>query len=613
MTRAMAYRGPDEEGFYHDRNVSLGHRRLSIIDLSSGQQPMQSCDGEQILVFNGEIYNFLELRAELADYPFKTKSDTEVIIAGYWKWGMQVVDRLRGMFAFTIYDRRLNQIFASRDPLGKKPFYYHITKTGTFYFASDMQSLAASGMLPGKISHEAIQHYFTLGYIPAPLSIYQNVYKLKAGHALRYNSNELKTWSFWDIDFSAQAQYPEPILEEKLDDLLNRSVKRRLIADVPVGAMLSGGIDSNLVVSTMARQSTGTVRTFTAGFGEKTSMLGTRDERQAATAASEYYGVKHKNISISNEKEFILPKLLSYLGEPLADNSILPTYLICRAIRQHLKCALTGDGGDEPFGGYSFRYLPHLTEERIRNIVPCAALTPLAVILEKIWPIGEYLPHALRLNTIFRNLAVPSEQAFFLDQALRIVPDSPLLPEVVKGREAALQKVAELYNKGAGRDELTRILYVDMKLYMAEDVLVKADRMSMANSIELRAPLLDSEIVEFAFSLPDRMKIRKKECKYLLRKLAARYVDPQILNLPKTGFSIPVESYMRNSWRSDFESRILSVDSDIFEFIDNIKMHAVWKNFLQGDNSQLSVLWSAYVLSMWFSEFHRKQTFSSLQ
>ena len=611
MTRAMAYRGPDEEGFYQNDKISFGHCGLGIVDVSTGRQPIYSQEQDVIVVLDGEISNYPELHSELISCQFRTKNGAEVIIAGYQKWGKQVVDKLKGMFAFVIYDKKQNLIFAARDHLGKKPFYYYITRKGTFYFASDMQSLAASGILPGNISQKAIQHYFSLGYIPSPLSIYEGVYKLEAGHALQYNSDGLKTWPFWDICLDVQNNLHEIELEEKLENLLVTSVKSCINTNAPTGALLSGGIDSNLITAVAARHSSTTIKTFTVGFDEKTTATGTRDERQIAETAARYYGVSHQGISISdNMDDFILPKLISYLGEPFADNSILPTFLVCRAVSEHLKCALTGDGGDEPFGGYSFRYLPHLGEERIRNYVPESVLTPVSKILEKIWPVSESLPRPLRLNTIFRNLSIPREKAFFLDQAIRITSDQPLFPEILSGGEEVFQRIKDLYSKGVGRDELTRILYVDVKLYMTEDGLVKTDRMSMANSIELRAPLLDPDIVEFAFSLPGQMKIRGNRCKYILKKLAMKYVCPQILDIPKTGFSIPVENYLRGIWRSDFENRIFHSDSPISEFMNIAQLNSVWNKFLNGSNASSKFLWTTYILAIWFSEFHRRQRFS---
>jgi asparagine synthase (glutamine-hydrolysing) len=611
MTSAMMYRGPDDEGFFSNSRLVLGHRRLSIIDLSSGQQPMHNARRNQTIVFNGEIYNFLELRSELSGFTFRTKCDTEVILAGYEKWGTQVSEKLRGMFAFALYDCEQNILFAARDPLGKKPFYYHISHDGTFYFASDLQALAASGVLSGTISREALQHYFALGYIPAPLSIYEGVHKLQAGHALLYGPGGLKIWSYWDIDLSVQENGPEQGLAEKLEDLLNQAVRRRLMADVPLGALLSSGIDSNLVVAAMAKQTRDPVRTFTVGFSERAETAGTRDEREAAALAARYYGTLHEEISINAQSGISPQKLISYLGEPLADSSIIPTFLVCQAARKHLKVALTGDGGDEPFGGYSFRYLPHLAEARIRRLVHPKVLSLVSAFFAGVWPISETLPRALRLNTIFRNLAASGEEAFYMDQALRIMQPNPLVPEIANGHEPAIQRIRDLYNRGAGRDELTRILYVDVKLYMTENVLVKADRMSMANSIELRSPLLDQDVVAFAFSLPGQMKIRRGACKYLLKKLAARHAAPHILHLPKTGFSIPIDHYLRTIWNLDFEERVLRSNGPLSEYIDKRRMTAVWQQFRNGSNVPLQLLWAIYVLALWFSEFHQRQVFQS--
>ena len=294
MARAMAYRGPDEERFYQNGKITFGYRGLGTVDTSTCRQPMCSLEQDIIVVFDGDISNFPEFRSELIDYEFKTKSGAEVILAGYQKWGRQVVDKIKGMFAFVIYDGKQNLIFAARDQLGKKPFYYYFTPKGTFYFASDLQSLAASGVLPGSISQNAIQYYFTLGYIPSPLSIYKGIYKLEAGHALQYNSGGLKTWPFWDVSLDNQSKLSETELNEKLEELFIISVKNCINSDIPVGALLSGGIDSNLVTAAMARHSSNAIKTFTVGFDEKTTATGTRDERQIAEAAARYYGIRIK-------------------------------------------------------------------------------------------------------------------------------------------------------------------------------------------------------------------------------------------------------------------------------------------------------------------------------
>jgi asparagine synthase (glutamine-hydrolysing) len=611
MTRAMQYRGPDEDGIHSDTHAVLGHRRLSIIDLSTGQQPMRAARGSCVLVFNGEIYNFQELRAQLAaeGYPFSTKSDTEVILAGYEKWGCAVVEKLRGMFAFAVYDPGRKCLFAARDPIGKKPFYYTITPDGDFYFASDMQGLAASEVLDGRLSSEAIGLYLNLGYIPAPHAVYRDAQKLKAGHALIYDPQGLRLWQYWDINLESMDSERESIHLRRLGELLDQAVKSRLVAEVPLGALLSGGIDSNLVVAAMSKITEEPVKTYTAGFNQKAQLGGTRDERKLAASAARFYGTNHEEIPVEYNLGEIAPALASYLGEPFADSSSIPTYLVCRAARKKVTVALTGDGGDEPFGGYSFRYIPHLLEEKIRRSMPRPLLHPLAHFLAPIWPTSPSLPRYLRLSTIFRNLSTSPLESFFMDQAICNGASPHLSGEFRNGRALALQLVSDLYNKASKRDELTRMLYVDAKLYMAEDVLVKADRMSMANSLELRSPLLDQDIISYAFALPSERKINQSRTKYLLRALAKDRVAPEIVNQPKTGFSIPIEQYLRTQYKDTFEERILRPDSEIKHMMDLPHLHTIWQDFLTGENRNVPFLWAIFAFSLWLTEFHARQHF----
>jgi asparagine synthase (glutamine-hydrolysing) len=613
MTDAMQYRGPDEAGLFQDDHAALGHRRLSIIDLSTGQQPMRGARGSHVLVFNGEIYNFQELRLQLAHegYPFRTKSDTEVILAGYEKWGVNVVGKLRGMFAFAIYDPKQRSLFAARDPIGKKPFYFFTASNGNFYFASDLQGLAASKALAGNLCPDALGLYFNLGYIPAPYAIYAGVRKLKAGEALIYDWNGMRQWQYWDIDLDRLESADTSACLMRLDELLDRAVKNRLIAEVPLGALLSGGIDSNLVVSAMSKMSPKPVKTYTAGFEDKAQTSGTRDERRLASSAAQFYGTTHEEIAIDPNIGAITPSLIPYLGEPFADSSIIPTYLVCRAARARVTVALTGDGGDEPFGGYSARYIPHLFEDKIRKMVPPSFLAWSARLLAAQWPSSASLPKWLRLQTIFRNLSKSPIEALLMDQAIWNSNDlSPQLG-LDSGRKLALQLITDLYKKASRRDALTRILYVDAKLYMAEDVLVKADRMSMANSLELRSPLLDQDIVSFAFSLPSEMKVNGTQTKYLLKKLAADRVTSEILSQPKTGFSIPIENYLRRQCRAMFEDRVLGSSSRINDFIRPDYTRASWNRFLNGENRNFQFFWALFVLAIWLDYFHYKQQFQS--
>ena len=598
MNQAMLYRGPDQGGFHQDEGLVLGHRRLSIVDLSSGQQPMHSGCGGLVVVFNGEIYNFIELRRELEGlgHVFRTRSDTEIILEGYKAWGKSVLDRLRGMFAFALFDRRERTLFGARDPLGKKPLFYRIAGD-TLYFASDLNALRASGVDCGPISAEAAALYFSLGYVPAPHCIFSGVRKLAAGEAFRHSPKGFETWTYWDLDLGAvDNSMTEAAAVERLEGMLDGAVSRRLVSEVPLGAFLSGGIDSNLVVSTMARVSKDPVKTICAGFGERTALPGVRDERDMAAAAAAHYGSIHEEIRIAPDGEDLLPALMGFLGEPLADPSIIPTYLVCREARKRVTVVMTGDGGDEPFGGYSFRYLPHLREERVRAGVPGALLGPLA---SAVGGLAGLLPGLGRLRTPMRNLAVGAGEAFYLDQCLWAGEKGLLGPSLEKHRNSARDLVLSLYGRASGRDELTRMLYVDTRLYMCEDVLAKADRMSMANSIELRSPLLDQDLVSFAFTLPGSLKIKDGECKRPLRQLARGRIAPGLADQPKTGFSFPLESYLRGAWRPAFEAAVFAPDSALREHLDLDEVRDLWKRFQGGENGRLGFLWAAYVFALW--------------
>ncbi len=607
MNAAMLHRGPDEEGFYEDEGLVLGHRRLSIIDLSAGQQPMHSGCGDYTVVFNGEIYNFPELRAELQamGHSFRTRSDTEVILEGYKAWDREVLGHLRGMFAFVLYDKPRRLILGARDPIGKKPLYFHCDG-GELRFASELESLRAGGSLSDRVSMEAAGLYFSLGFIPAPLCIYADARKLEAGQAFLFSRGGLELWRYWDIPMAPRLETGEAENLQWLDGLLDHAVRKRLMSEVPLGAFLSGGVDSNLVVSAMAKVSPTPVKTYTAGFGGRSHLPGVRDERELAAAAASHYGTVHREINLSPaDAGPLLPDLVRHLGEPLADPSILPTYLVCREARRSVTVVLTGDGGDEPFGGYSFRYLPHLREQRLRRFIPRVLARAAAAALG---PAAKASASLRRVCALLANLSVSPEEAFYRDLSpltgLGRVLQGPL--QTAPG--SAFKLVETLYRKAAGRDELTRILYVDTRLYMCENVLVKADRMSMAASLELRSPLLDDGLVSFAFSLPAGLKIRGHECKYLLRRLAKDKIAPGLADQPKTGFSFPVEEFLRGAWRGDFESRTLGPASPLSEYLDPSALAGQWRAFLAGDDRPMRFLWSAYIFAIWHKDVFQAKT-----
>jgi len=604
MNERMLHRGPDQGGIVASPGAVLGHRRLSIIDLATGNQPMVSPDGKVVLVFNGEIYNYLDLRRELqeAGRPFQTRSDTEVLLQGYLHWGVELLPRLRGMFAFAIADSVNRTLFAARDPVGKKPFYFqcHAGEEGRLVFASELDALLAGLSRSPGLSPQGISLYRTLGYIPAPHTIYAGIEKLKAGEALLHGPEGLRRWTYWRLPAKTQ---PSSYRNQEewigaLDDLLFQAVKRRLISEVPLGALLSGGIDSNLVVAEMARAQGKGIKTITAGFDAKSKMAGIRDERGIAAKAAAHYGCDHHEVVIPQSGFELLPTLARHTGEPLADSSLLSTYLVCREARKHVTVALTGDGGDEPFGGYSFRYLPHLLEARIRSLLPSGLLRPAMALMASVWPRGGWLPRPLRLSTLFRNLAHTPVQAFLLDQA-------PRWPKSLGGgsrpedEKEAFGLVEELAAEAKGLDGLNRMLYIDARLYMCENVLVKADRMSMANSIELRSPLLDQDLLEWAYHFPPEWKIRDGVCKYPLRALAKARVWPGLFDQPKTGFALPVDTFLRGSWRGPAENILMRSELSDTLGVDRSGLKKAWSEFLKGDDLPGQLLWSLIMFGSW--------------
>lgn len=608
MTRAIAHRGPDAEGFYDAPGLAFGHRRLSIIDLASGQQPMISADGRYAVVFNGEIYNYLELRRELEGKgaQFRTKSDTEVLLHGYAAWGDVLPEKLRGMFAFAVQDTQTRRTLAARDPIGKKPFYFR-REGDRLIFASEFQALLCDEALSRDIDNEALSLYLALGYVPAPLTLYRGIAKLEAGEALTLASEGFRRWKYWrPLERRKAAPSPEAWVETLEQHLLG-AVSRRLMSEVPLGAMLSGGIDSNLVVAEMARTSTSRVRTFTAGFDSRSALRGIQDERAVAASAAAHYGTDHSAIDLPSTAFDELKQLAGNLGEPLADPSILPTYLICREAKRHVTVALTGDGGDEPFGGYSFRYLPHLREQRLRENAPAGLLRAVAGPLSRLWPSGESVPRSLRLQTVWRNLAVSPLQAFLLDQMPRW-PENMSNPRLQSGMRLALGRMDILASEAAagGLDDMNQKLWIDTRLYMCENVLVKADRMSMAAGLELRAPLLDQDLIEFAFSLPIEAKIREGECKWLLRKLAANRVWPELFKQPKTGFSIPIDTYLRGAWREGAEAVLLKPEPLEALGFTLSAVQNLWREFQAGVTRHTMPLWTLLQFSLWWHGVHRR-------
>ncbi|HCY86277.1 MAG TPA: asparagine synthase (glutamine-hydrolyzing) [Desulfobacteraceae bacterium] len=602
MTDRLAHRGPDAEGIYTDGMAALGHRRLSIIDLEGGSQPMTDRTGRYTIVFNGEIYNFPEIRCQLEDlgHVFDTASDTEVILYAYAQWGDAAVEKLNGMFAFALWDSRDKVLFLARDRVGKKPLYY--TWDGRcFAFASELKAITAGGFTGRDIRPQALDAYFSFGYIPAPFTIYRDVDKLAPATRLTVSGQGISRDTYWDLDFRNQVQMTMDEAAEELESLMRDAVRCRLMSDVPLGAFLSSGLDSSLVVSFMAELAHSPVRTHTVGFGNQEFC-----ELSGARLIAEHFGTRHTEFMAEPEDIDSIRTIAGILDEPFADSSALPTWHVCRHAREKVTVALTGDGGDEAFGGYTFRYLPHVFESRIRTLLPRAWRRVLLGPLGQLYPGTSRLPKPLRLKTIFENLSVSDARAFFQDlvwlrQDTRRKVYTPEFMGQLNGFHPG-ELVLPLYHGSPAADPLSRSQYTDIHFYMTDDVLVKADRMSMAHGLELRNPLLDYRILEFGARLPAELKMNQSRGKLILRELAGRRLPASIVNLPKKGFSIPAAQWLRTGLK-EMCLETMQGSRVVEECLNPKELRRIWDAHQSGQKDHSVFLWSVMMLGLWEKEY----------
>jgi asparagine synthase (glutamine-hydrolysing) len=559
MTSTMKHRGPDDSGVWRssDGRVGLGHRRLSIIDLSpAGHQPMADSAGQSWITFNGEIYNFLELRKELQDlgHEFHTQSDTEVLLAAYRQWGADSVKRLNGMFAFALYDGQADRLFLARDRAGKKPLFY-LHENGRFAFASELKALMRLPGFTPTLERKALNQYLAFGYVPGSSCILRGVRKLPQGCAMTYDVQRDITmvWPYWTLPEPMNGkQVDEEELVSELDRLLLDSVRLRLISDVPVGIMLSGGVDSSLVTAMAARISSTPVRTFNISFPGH----GTFDESPFARMVASYFGTRHMELAAEPASVDLLPALARQYDEPLADSSMIPTYLVSRLIRREATVALGGDGGDELFGGYHHY-------EWVRRQALLRATIPLFV-RGAVSSAAKHLPVGVRgrnyLIGAARNVdwSIAHVNVFF-DSATR---RRLLRPEFPADDSPETEKAALAW----GASAVQRAMAIDFQTYLVEDILVKVDRASMLTSLEVRAPLLDPRIIDFAFGrVPDRYRSWRGQRKVLLRKLARKILPPDLDITRKQGFSIPLHKWFRGEWGNYMREVLTQTDPGIFE------------------------------------------------
>ena len=599
ITAALAHRGPDGDGFITKEGVALGHRRLAIIDRAGGHQPMSNEDGTCWIVFNGEIYNHRELKPRLQakGHVFRTSSDTETILHAWEEYGTSCVDTLEGMFAFAIYDGRRRELFAARDRLGKKPFFYAVFD-GMLHFASELPALRHSPLWRGDIDLSALEGYLSLGYFLAPATIYRNVFKLPPAHWLKASaSGHVETREYWDVrEFDTDHRDTETIVSD-IDRTLRAAVHERLESEVPLGAFLSGGIDSGLVVSYMAEALGDRLVTATVGFG------GTEhNELEAAAMTAAHVGSRHFANIVEPRLDEVIGPVTAGLGEPLADSSAIPTWYVSREARRHVTVALSGDGGDESFAGYDFRYVPHALEAAARRVVPAFVLPAIGWLGER-WPRSRRLPRALRAGTLLENLGRDPAGAYYADLAFLKPAAARALMGLSPDRDVTwspvYDAVTEPYRRCGSTDDVQRAEYADLKVYLPNDPLVKVDRMSMAHSLEVRSPLLDRRVVELAFRIPASRKQVGREGKSLLRALARRRLPGRLGELPKRGFTVPIGEWIRGPYARLFEDEVLRPTSAVGSHIDLDEVSRTFASHRAGSMEAGYALWAVWVLERW--------------
>ena len=603
MNTCIVHRGPDDDGFYVNENVALGMRRLSIIDVAHGKQPMHTTDKRKWIVFNGEIYNFQELKIDLekSGHEFYTHSDTEVILHLYERYGADCVTHLRGMYAFAIWDEIDKSLFIARDRIGKKPLLYSHQQNGDLIFGSEFQALLAHPVVSREVDTEAIHHYLSYLCVPAPLTAFKQIRKLEPGHWLRWKNGEIETKRYWLPDFSKKINISE---EEAIDEtlrLLREATKMRMVSEVPLGAFLSGGVDSSAVVALMAEVSTQPVKTFSIGFEEEDF-----SELKYAKIVAEHIGAEHHEFIVLPNALEILPKLVEHYGEPYADASAIATYYVAKETRKHVTVALNGDGGDESFAGYE-RYFAMLLAEKYHKI-PAILRKTLIETAVNLFPTSEIKRSRARdLKRFVQAASMPRVERYFrwvsaIDRQSKENLYTADFANSVGNYDSA-QFLEQWFSKTNGSGIVDATMFTDQLTYLPNDLLVKVDIASMANSLEARSPFLDHKVIEFAASLPENIKLRGTETKYLLKKAASRIVPPEVLYRKKMGFGVPLTHWFRGVLKDYLRENLLS---EKFAQRGIVKADVVKKlvdEHINSERDHVWQLWTLLMLELWFQKF----------
>ena len=601
MCDLLAHRGPDGDGVWCEGPVGLGHRRLAIIDLSPlGRQPMATDDGTLTVTFNGEIYNFRELRSELEGigHHFRSRSDTEVILAAYRQWGIDCVRHFVGMFAFVLWDAPRRRVFAARDRLGKKPFTYRLDRDG-MVFASEAKAFLADPSFQADVDLQSVSQYLSYQYIPAPRSGFVGVQKLPPAHTLVIEDGRVSVECYWRLSYRRKTAMREAEAVEAVTDHLRKAVRRRLISDVPLGAFLSGGIDSGLVVSFMAECLDTPVQTFSIGFLETDY-----NEMPAARLVAERYGTMHREFVVRPNAIDLLPQLVWHYGEPYADSSALPTYVLSELTRRHVTVALTGDGGDESFGGYD-RYVATAVARRL-DLIPLAARRAVAALTGAAARVVSH-PRVQRAHRFARGCVEPAASRRHASWMMHFTPEAKsrlCTPEFLAAApDDGYALLDEVFAASDATDPVERVLDADVRTYLVDDLLVKVDIATMAHGLECRSPFLDHELMEFAAALPVGLKVRGGEKKVLLRRLAASRLPKPLLTLPKKGFGVPIDHWFRAELREFTRDTLLDGRLARRRYFNMHMIEQMLDEHNSGRRSWHLQLWNLVILELWHRMF----------
>jgi asparagine synthase (glutamine-hydrolysing) len=599
MNDLQRHRGPDAEGEHHEPGVSLGHRRLSIIDLATGQQPLFNEDQSVAVVFNGEIYNYQSLIPELQalGHQFRTRSDTEVIVHGWEAWGPRCVERFRGMFAFALWDRNSETLFLARDRLGVKPLHYALLPDGQLLFASEMKSLLLHPQLVRDLDPAGIEEYFTFGYVSEPRSMFKQIRKLPAAHTLTVRRGLAlpEPRAYWDVHFTLDARLSLPEACDELQHRLAESVRLRMISEVPLGAFLSGGVDSSAVVATMAGISATPVNTCSISFDDPAF-----DESEYANKVATRYHTNHRVERVSSDDFALIDTLAALYDEPFADSSAIPTYRVCELARKHVTVALSGDGGDESLAGYR-RYGAHLMEERLRRLMPLAMRRPLFGALGVLYPKADWAPRVFRAKTTFQSLARSSVEAYLHSVCFMREEDRAKLYSAKLKSELAGYHAREVFlghaNRARTDDPLALIQYIDLKTYLVGDINTKVDRASMAHSLEVREPLMDHPLVEWLATLPSEFKYRRGEGKFVFKKSMEQLLPRDVLYRTKMGFAVPLSRWFRGPLRERVRVELLDGRLAATGYFNPRYLLQMVEEHESGRRNHSTPLWSALMFA----------------